>query len=81
MSLPARNNERNYPEILQVEVSEERVKAIMSDGREISIPIAWFDRLSQATKKQLQDYEISPAGYGIHWPQLDEDISVKAFLD
>jgi len=53
----------------------------MSDGREVTIPIAWFSRLALATKKELHNFEISPSGYGIHWPDLDEDISVKAFLD
>lgn len=80
MSLPARKN-RFYPAIMRVQIENDKVVAIMSDGREISIPTAWFSRLSQATQKQLRNYEISPGGYGIHWPDIDEDISVKAFLD
>jgi hypothetical protein len=53
----------------------------MSDGREVSIPIAWFPRLLEASKEQLERFTISPSGYGLHWPDLDEDISVRAFLD
>ncbi len=71
----------HYPLIINVEIGEDVVIAKMSDGRTISIPLAWFEKLSSATKKQLSHFEISPAGYGIHWPDIDEDISVKAFID
>lgn len=80
MNLPARKN-RSYPAIMGVKIQDNKVAAVMSDGREVSIPTAWFNRLSQATQKQLKNYEISPGGYGIHWPDIDEDISVKAFFD
>jgi hypothetical protein len=45
------------------------------------VPLAWFSRLLNATPAQRKTLEISPGGYGIHWPEIDEDISVKAFLD
>lgn len=80
MSLAVKNNE-SYPMIVKVKVALNKLTAEMSDGREVSVPLAWFHRLSSATLKQLQNYEISPAGYGIHWPDLDEDISIKAFLN
>lgn len=80
MNFPARKN-RSYPAIMSVQIQDDRVAAVMSDGREVSIPTVWFSRLSQATQKQLKNYEISPGGYGIHWPDIDEDISVKAFFD
>ncbi len=66
--------------ILKLTVTDEMLTATISDGRIISIPVAWFDRLRNGTLEQLQKFEISPSGYGIHWPDLDEDISVKAFL-
>ena len=53
----------------------------MSDGRIISIPIAWFPRLLNTSKDQLTNFKISPSGYGIHWPEIDEDISIKAFIN
>jgi len=56
------------------------LKATISDGRIVSIPIAWFERLRSAPEKHLNNFEISPSGYGIHWPDLDEDISIKAFV-
>lgn len=80
MSLPQRKNSQ-YPSITAVEVKEDVISAGLSDGRTISIPIAWFERLASATRKQLSNFEISPAGYGIHWPDIDEDISIKAFID
>lgn len=70
-----------YPAILKVQIGKNKILAIMSDGREASIPTAWFSRLANATLKQLKNFELSPSGYGIHWPDIDEDISVKAFLD
>ena len=67
--------------IMDVNVEEQALAATMSDGREITLPIAWFPRLMNATPKQRQNLEISPGGYGIHWPEIDEDISIKAFID
>ncbi|OGR88570.1 MAG: hypothetical protein A3A86_07315 [Elusimicrobia bacterium RIFCSPLOWO2_01_FULL_60_11] len=52
----------------------------LSDGRILIIPVAWYPRLLSAKKKQRNRFEISPAGYGIHWPDLDEDLSVYGFL-
>lgn len=72
---------KSYPAIIGLEIQNDSITAIMSDGRAVSIPIAWFDRLANATREQLENFEISGGGYGIHWSDIDEDISVKAFLD
>ena len=80
MSSPAKNV-RQYPAILEVSVTEDKITAKMSDGREVTVPLAWFPRLLGATPNQRSQFEISPGGYGIHWPLIDEDISVRAFLD
>lgn len=66
--------------ITKLEVTEFLLTANISDGRIVSIPIAWFDRLRSASLDQLKNFELSPSGYGVHWPDVDEDISVKAFL-
>ncbi len=50
----------------------------LADGRVIGVPLAWFPRLLNATASQLSKYEFSP--YGIHWEDLDEDISIDALL-
>ena len=80
MSSPSRKI-KNYPSIVDLKIGNDTITSVMSDGREVSIPIAWFPRLAKATKAQLKKFKISPSGYGIHWPDIDEDISVKAFLD
>ena len=67
--------------ILDLEVTEDFLTAKISDGRSVSIPIAWFPRLMDAQADQLSNYEVSPSGYGVHWPDLDEDISIKAFIN
>lgn len=67
--------------ILGIKITEDFLTAQISDGREVSIPIAWFPRLMGAKPDQLARYEISPSGYGIHWPDLDEDISIKTFIN
>jgi hypothetical protein len=50
----------------------------LSDGRTIGVPLAWFPRLQDATREQLENYELSPCG--LHWEELDEDISVAGLL-
>lgn len=67
--------------ILSLKISSNELIATISDGRMISIPIAWFSRLANAPIEKLRNFEISPSGYGIHWPELDEDISIRSFLN
>ena len=50
------------------------------DGRTLTVPLEWFPRLTQASKGQLRRYELLGDGEGIHWPDLDEDISVAGLL-
>jgi hypothetical protein len=53
----------------------------LSDGRTIGVPLAWFPRLLHATSDQRQNYRISVAGNGLHWDEIDEDISVSGLLE
>ncbi len=71
------------PEALatDVEVTEEEIIAHLTDGRTITVPLAWSWRLSEATPKQRTTFRIIGAGQGIHWPDIDEDISVRGMLD
>ena len=50
------------------------------DGRTISVPVAWYPRLLHAIKGQRENWEIAGAGYGIHWPDIDEDLSTQGLL-
>ena len=52
----------------------------LADGRTISAPLAWYPRLLQATPQQRTNWQVAGAGYGIHWPDIDEDISVEGLL-
>jgi hypothetical protein len=52
----------------------------LADGRTIGIPLAWFPRLLHASAEQRQNYRISSSGHGLHWDEIDEDISVEGLL-
>jgi hypothetical protein len=67
--------------ITKLKIESDMLIATISDGRIVSIPVVWFSRLRNATQSQLNNFEISPSGYGIHWPDIDEDISIKSFLN
>jgi Protein of unknown function (DUF2442) len=61
--------------------SDSKMILFLEDGREISIPLEWFPKLRQATEKQLKNWRLIGNGEGIHWDEMDEDISVAALLD
>lgn len=52
----------------------------LADGRRLAVPLAWFPRLAKATAEQLRKYELMGDGEGIHWPEVDEDLSVEGLL-
>lgn len=68
------------PRVQRVEITEDEIVAHLVDGRSISVPILWSWRLSEATPAQRQDFEILGDGQGVHWPAIDEDISVEGML-
>ncbi len=70
----------NDPHILAVTVTDDVITAELSDGRTISVPVAWSWRLSNATAEQRSRFEIIGVGEGIHWPDVDEDVSVHGML-
>jgi len=63
-----------------VSFDSDRLIVDLMDGRTIAVPLAWYPRLLQATPEQRSDWEVAGAGYGIHWPQIDEDLSVEGLL-
>ena len=63
-----------------VEISADSLTVELSDGRTISAPLAWFPRLLEATMKERKQWRLIGAGEGIHWPAVDEDISVAGLL-
>ena len=58
----------------------DRLIVDLMDGRTIAVPLAWYPRLLDATAGQRADWEIAGAGFGIHWPRIDEDLSVEGLL-
>jgi hypothetical protein len=65
---------------IDVAVTDERLIVTLADGRELSAPLAWFPRLSEATPEQRQKWRLIGRGHGIHWPEVDEDISMVSLL-
>ena len=63
-----------------VSFSEDAMAISLDDGRTVSVPLAWYPRLFAGTRKELEHYEFIGDGEGIHWPELDEDISVESIL-
>ena len=68
------------PRIKAIRITEELIIADLQDGRTISVPIAWSWRLSEASAKQSGNYELIGDGLGVHWPDIDEDISASGML-
>ena len=66
--------------VRQVSFTEDLLNVALEDGRTISVPLAWFPRLLHASKEQRAHWEVSAGGYGIHWPELDEDLSTEGLL-
>ena len=68
------------PEAERVEVTNNTLMADLSDGRTISVPLVWYPRLVHATPIERRNWRLIGVGQGIHWPDLDEDISVEGLL-
>ena len=66
--------------IKEVEVTDDSIIAHLMDGRTISVPLVWSWRLTEATPEQRKNYEVIGDGYGVHWPDVDEDISAEGML-
>jgi hypothetical protein len=70
----------NKPRIVEVDVTKDAIVAQLADGRVVSVPLAWSWRLSDATPAQRKRFEIIGRGEGVHWPDIDEDISLHGML-
>jgi len=68
------------PAAIRVQVNGETLTVDLSDGRTISVPIAWYPRLSHGTSAEREHWRLIGNGHGINWPDLDEDISVENLL-
>lgn len=66
--------------VRDVSLSEDTFTVDLMDGRSITTPLAWFPRLLHATPDQRENWQVSAGGYGIHWPDIDEDLSTEGLL-
>jgi len=72
--------EIEVPMAQDVAVTEDTLRVELSDGRTISVPLAWFPRLVHASPSERNNWRLIGAGHGIHWEEIDEDISVEGLL-
>ena len=66
--------------VAEVTITDDLLSVRLMDGRTISVPLDWYPRLSNAAKRQRDNWQISGGGYGIHWEEIDEDISTEGLL-
>ena len=66
--------------VKNVRIDDDLLSVDLIDGRTISVPLSWYSRLFHATKEQLINWEVAGGGYGIYWPELDEDLSTEGLL-
>src|SRR5574341_1960235 len=66
--------------IVQVTITDDMLSVDLEDGRTIAVPIGWYPRLAYGRPAERANFQIGGAGYGIHWPDLDEDVGVEGLL-
>jgi hypothetical protein len=72
--------ELQVPNAQQVSVISDTLRMDLSDGRSVSVPLAWFPRLLHATPEEHKNWRLLGGGQGVHWEELDDDISVEGML-
>jgi Protein of unknown function (DUF2442) len=68
------------PRIVDLSFTSDALRVVLADGREVSAPLEWFPRLRDANTKQRKNWRLIGRGVGIHWEDIDEDISVNSLL-
>ncbi|PIV01996.1 MAG: DUF2442 domain-containing protein [Syntrophobacterales bacterium CG03_land_8_20_14_0_80_58_14] len=66
--------------VTDVRFTDDAISVDLFDGRTITVPLAWYPRLLHAAPEQRAKWRIAGAGYGIHWPDIDEDLSIQGLL-
>ena len=78
MSFSVISKSKNAVDVL---FSDSKMTVILEDGRELSVPLEWFPRLRKATKEQLKKWRFIGKGEGVHWEEIDEDVSIENLLE
>jgi len=68
------------PRVVNVTIDDNTLSVDLEDGRTVAVPIGWYPRLAHGTPAERANFQVSSAGYGIHWPDLDEDIGVEGLV-
>jgi hypothetical protein len=66
--------------VADVKFTRDSISVSLQDGRTITVPLVWFPRLLKATVAQRKNWRVAGGGYGIHWPEIDEDLSTEGLL-
>ncbi len=66
--------------VKDVDITDDTLSVTLMDGRTISVPLAWYPRLLNASEAQRKNWRIGGGGYGIHWPDVDEDLNTEGLL-
>jgi len=66
--------------VIEITVTDDTLIVDLEDGRSVAVPIGWYPRLAHGSPEERANFQVSGAGYGIHWPDLDEDIGVEGLL-
>ena len=66
--------------VVDVRVTDDEIQMTLADGRQVSAPLEWFPRLRHATHEQRSNWRLIANGVGVHWPEVDEDISARSLL-
>lgn len=70
----------SLPRITRVSVTDDTLSVDLEDGRTIAVPIGWYPRLAHGTSAERTNVQIAGAGFGLHWPDLDEDVGIEGIL-
>ena len=68
------------PLAVDVTCTDDALRVVLADGREVAVPLVWFPRLLDATPEQRKEWRLIGGGIGIHWESVDEDVSVESLL-
>ena len=68
------------PLAVDASFSEDALRVVLADGREVSVPLTWFPRLLRATSDQRMRWRLIGGGIGLHWAEIDEDVSIESLL-
>ena len=74
------SDSRPGEKVKAVEVDEDVLSVSLADGRTITVPLAWYPKLLHASAEQRANWQVCGGGFGIHWPDIDEDVSIEGLL-